>query len=638
MRAYFLIIGLIFYGASFAQSPRVPSKMKFADITLKIKEDARKEIQKDVDALTRSQKHYDIYVQRARTYFPIIERVFKEEGVPTDYKYLAIQESGLRPDVVSSSNAVGYWQFKDFTAREMGLRVDRNVDERMNIVAASRGAANYMKKNNTHFFDNWLISLQAYQMGPGAAIKAGGKKYAGEKTMTIDRKTYWYIKKYLAHKVAFEGASSGQADTPVVEYTRGGNKSLQEISRETGVSNEEISNYNKWLKRGRIPTDKTYAVILPVTSAKTLRLADQPVVASSGRTLKGVKGDYSYEYAFTDAPSYPKYGNRTEAFTGKVTQVNGRTAIIAKRGDRAVALASKGNITVSKFYAYNDLKKGARITEGQVYYLQKKKTKQPVYHHVTREGETLWEISQLYGLRLKNLKTRNRIRGNRDVEAGQIVWLRYIRPSNIPVEYKQAEPVAAPPPAIVKAEDDMRSPTRSEPEQEMVFASNDSESISLQSEESAEDIPEWPNSVSVDTEEPKQVNEKELTQVEEKQWDSGKKEVSHTVVSGDTFYSISRKYGVEINDLLSWNNMEINDPLKIDQKLILQVDEVKKTPSEKEVTNKESKDNSEIYYTVKAGDTMYGISRKYNLSIDELQKLNGKEDFVLKTGEQIRVK
>jgi membrane-bound lytic murein transglycosylase D len=75
---------------------------------------------------------------KARLYFPIIERIFAEERVPDAIKYLAIQESSLIPDAVSSANAVGYWQFKDFTAREVGLRVDRQVDERKNIVSASQ--------------------------------------------------------------------------------------------------------------------------------------------------------------------------------------------------------------------------------------------------------------------------------------------------------------------------------------------------------------------------------------------------------------------------------------------------------------------------------------------------------------------
>src|SRR6187549_3311839 len=137
-----------------AQPPQVPHKMNFAGITLTIRDDARKEIQKDVDALTRSPKYFNIKVERAKTYFPIIEKVFAEERVPDDFKYLVLQESALIADAVSVSNAVGFWQFKDFTALEMGLRVDKDIDERMNIVSASRAAARYIKQNN-YFFNNW---------------------------------------------------------------------------------------------------------------------------------------------------------------------------------------------------------------------------------------------------------------------------------------------------------------------------------------------------------------------------------------------------------------------------------------------------------------------------------------------------
>ena len=74
--------------------------------------------------------------------------ILKENGIPDDFKYLAIQESGFISDAVSSSNAVGFWQFKKLTADEVGLRVDRKIDERQNIVTSSRGAAKYLQKNN----------------------------------------------------------------------------------------------------------------------------------------------------------------------------------------------------------------------------------------------------------------------------------------------------------------------------------------------------------------------------------------------------------------------------------------------------------------------------------------------------------
>ena len=115
---------LIFCGAvaSFGQSPQVPHKMQFAGMTLTIRDDARREIQKDVDALTAGPRYFQIKAERAKTYFPIIEKIFEEERLPVDFKYLSLQESALVPDAVSSSDAVGFWQFKDFTAREMGDR------------------------------------------------------------------------------------------------------------------------------------------------------------------------------------------------------------------------------------------------------------------------------------------------------------------------------------------------------------------------------------------------------------------------------------------------------------------------------------------------------------------------------------
>ena len=128
-----LLIAAPFFAA--AQVKEVPHKMSFAGMTLTIRDDARREIQKDVDALTQSPKHFQIKADRARTYFPVIERIFREENVPEDFKFLVLQESSLVADAVSVSNAVGFWQFKDFTAIEMGLRVDKEIDERMNIAA-----------------------------------------------------------------------------------------------------------------------------------------------------------------------------------------------------------------------------------------------------------------------------------------------------------------------------------------------------------------------------------------------------------------------------------------------------------------------------------------------------------------------
>src|SRR5688572_11207764 len=245
-----------------AQSPQVPHKMQFAGMTLTIRDDARREIQQDVDLLTRSPKHVAIKAERAKTYFPLIEKVFEEERVPDDFKYLVLQESALISDAVSSSNAVGFWQFKDFTAIEMGLRVDKEVDERMNIVSSSRAAAKYLKKNN-YYFNNWLYALQAYQMGAGGVLQAVKDHESGAKHMEITSKTYWYVKKFLAHKVAYEDAVKGPGSVKVITLVNNEKKSMTELAREFALKEDELKSYNKWVRTEYIPGDKPYTVAIP---------------------------------------------------------------------------------------------------------------------------------------------------------------------------------------------------------------------------------------------------------------------------------------------------------------------------------------------------------------------------------------
>ncbi|PGH37922.1 MAG: lytic transglycosylase, partial [Candidatus Nephrothrix sp. EaCA] len=106
---------------SFASPPEVPRKINFAGMVLTLSEAARRDIQHDVNLICGHEKYFNVKAERAKTYFPIIKQIFEREGLPEDFKYLAIQESALIGDAVSVSNAVGFWQFKDYTAREIGL-------------------------------------------------------------------------------------------------------------------------------------------------------------------------------------------------------------------------------------------------------------------------------------------------------------------------------------------------------------------------------------------------------------------------------------------------------------------------------------------------------------------------------------
>lgn len=408
--------------SAFGQVPKVPSKMEFAGIQLKISEGARKELQKKVNTLTKSRKHFEIKAERAASYFPVVEQIFEEEGLPQDFKYLAIHESGFVSDAVSSSNAVGYWQFKKVTAEEMGLRVDSKVDERKNIVSSSRGAAKYLQQNNL-FFNNWIHALQAYQMGAGGAQRELKNIESGAKSMHITKNTYWYVLTFLAHKIAYEQAVELARNTApkMYIYTKGKNKSLKEISKLTDASLDTLLRYNKWLGTKVIPGDKNYAVIIPNFTTAPISPIVKDDIAINSESENPVKG--------VEIP-------HTKPIIKQV-EINGLPAILTNTVLTIDELAKKFNIASTDFSSYNDILPHYQVLPDQVYYLKRKMAKAKIYYHTVKQNETLWSISQAYGVRMDKVKKMNRmIEGEGELKVGRVLWLKKIRPKNHPVEYK----------------------------------------------------------------------------------------------------------------------------------------------------------------------------------------------------------
>jgi membrane-bound lytic murein transglycosylase D len=419
----FLVLPMVL-NAQVQKVPQVPNKMKFADIQLKITEGARREIQSDVDALTASSKFFQAKVDRAAMYLPFVEKAFKEEGLPDDFKYLAIQESGFISDAVSTSNAVGFWQFKDLTAKEVGLRVDKKVDERQNIVASSHAAAKYLQKNN-FYFNNWIYALQAYQMGAGGAMDALGEVKGGGKNLTIDKKTYWYVKKYLAHKIAFQDAIvEAKTSQPKLQvYEQGGGQSLAEIAKEAKVEVSELEEFNKWLLTKRIPDDRPYQVIIPSTEASLVMAGANPLKA--GR--QPVTSSTALPPARDIVLGEDTYRN---------IKLNDLPGVITNQEMTIDELAELLNFDPNKLIAYNDLLPHYRIISGQVYYLKAKRGKARIFYHTVQEGENVWIIAQNYGMKQKNLMKMNRIIDKEaNLEIGRILWLKKTRPEKVAVEY-----------------------------------------------------------------------------------------------------------------------------------------------------------------------------------------------------------
>ena len=611
MRLFFVL--LLATATVHAQTPQVPNKMQFAGMTLTIRDDARKEIQKDVNALTQSPRHHNIKVERAKTYFPIIEKVFEEERVPDDFKYLVLQESALIADAVSVSNAVGFWQFKDFTAVEMGLRVDKEIDERLNIVSSTRAAARYIKKNN-FYFNNWLFALQAYQMGAGGAMRSLPKNQSGARSMEITSGTYWYVKKFLAHKVAFENDVNGDGNIKAIVYENNTKKLLSDIAKEVSISEEDIKSYNKWAKHGRIPDDRTYTVIIP-------QIGDAPPVQLPATTI---------------AKAEQKRPENSAAIPVLVerTKINGIKAIKAAVGETPGILAKRAGVDLGDFLAWNDIKSNSVIEPNAYYLLGKKRARGDEAYHQVAEGDDLWKISQRYGVQLKKLRRFNRMNSGEKVKPGTTVWLASRKPKNAEREMPddiievdrtatfawsanpqdvatplQSQPTEPPPAAVTQVMDSA------------ISASTEPVADSSQNPFDSTQILQPQSAISAVKD---SVEAKQETIVVR----PGKQR-EHIVKAKETLYGIAHLYNVGVMDLVAWNNLNIQDGIKPGQ--VLKLSEIQ--PIDENLIGR-----TPIEHEVKNTDTLYGIARKYGVTIKDLMEWNNKKDFSLAIGEKIKIR
>ena len=141
-----------------------PEDLNFAGEEIPVySSDIWERIDRELLKNTYWQSNTMLYFKKANKYFPIIEPILKEYNIPDDFKYLAVIESGL-DNVVSPSGAAGFWQLMKGTAREYGLEVNKDIDERYNLEKATVAACEYLQEAY-HKFGNWTMAAASYNMG-----------------------------------------------------------------------------------------------------------------------------------------------------------------------------------------------------------------------------------------------------------------------------------------------------------------------------------------------------------------------------------------------------------------------------------------------------------------------------------------
>ncbi len=145
---------------------KIPADLMFAGERVPLeKHDIKERIDRELLVNTYWQSNALLWIKRTNKYFPIIEPILKEKGVPDDFKYLAVIESNLR-NVTSPAGAKGFWQLLRAAAKENGLEVNSNVDERYHLEKATRAACDYLLKAKKKF-GTWTMAAAAYHDGNG---------------------------------------------------------------------------------------------------------------------------------------------------------------------------------------------------------------------------------------------------------------------------------------------------------------------------------------------------------------------------------------------------------------------------------------------------------------------------------------
>jgi membrane-bound lytic murein transglycosylase D len=237
--------------------------------------DVRERLDRELSVNTYWHSSTILSIKNANKYFPVIEPILQEYGIPDDFKYLAVAESGLR-NAVSPAGARGFWQLMSATAKEYGLEINSEVDERYHLekatVAACKLIKNYYRK-----FNDWTLTAAAYNVGINKLSRQLEEQRANsyyDLNLNVETGRYIFrlvaIKEILSRPKDFgfflekEDLYEPLANFKTVEISSG-IPNWGDYALENGTSYRLLKVYNPWLLKTSLTNKagKTYEIRLP---------------------------------------------------------------------------------------------------------------------------------------------------------------------------------------------------------------------------------------------------------------------------------------------------------------------------------------------------------------------------------------
>lgn len=213
-------------------------------------------------------------IKLSNRYFPVIEPILKEKGIPDDFKYMAVAESGLA-NAVSPANAVGFWQIRKGTGSEYGLEINNDIDERYHLEKSTVAASEYLLESYEKY-ESWTLSAASYNIGRrGIDREMERQKRDNYYDLLLNEETARYLFRILALKLIIEDpANYGfhlskkdlyhpiphhtvDVDQPVVDFV--------DFAAEHGTNYKILKYLNPWLREKTLANKagKTYTIKIP---------------------------------------------------------------------------------------------------------------------------------------------------------------------------------------------------------------------------------------------------------------------------------------------------------------------------------------------------------------------------------------
>lgn len=345
----------------------IPRNLSFCDERIPTNDYAlRDNLEKEFFKNKQWKRSAGFLYSKAQKWFPYIEPILKKEGVPEDFKYVAVIESHLT-NARSSQGAAGFWQLVPSTARNYGLVVNDNVDERLDVEKSTQAACKLI--NDAYkIFKNWTLTAAAYNLGIGGIQKAMNKQNANNYyDMMLNKETGSFVYRILAYKTLFSDPKHFGIKRKSIKYlpkipvkvikVDSGISNLNHFAKVLKVNSAILKLFNPWLLNDYLdnPNKRTFEFKIP----------------------KKNNADYSNYYA--DLLEQNKV-EEADTITGS-TEINPSNNPVK---------AEEGNEILHNF----------------------------------SEGEKIKELAEIYGVRVLDILNWNNLKNEKEIQSGQLLIIR----------------------------------------------------------------------------------------------------------------------------------------------------------------------------------------------------------------------